>query len=273
MLEARELYLINAGIDGELAPEERAELEAVLRSSGEARTLQAELHKLASLMDGMPEQEPPADLTHRILQSIKLSGKLPGRLPARRSAGGSKWSLAGLLSSFQPVPAGLAFAAGLLLAVGFFAAGPRSGETIDLSHVVGTMLANPADTPAQEEDSLSIQAPGLSGTVSLSALGDFMILNFDLESMQQTEILVGLAEAGLGFGGIARASADGAADDESYAVSGGTLRVVNPGSHPFAVFLRRPGAENSEAEAIAIEVKRDGESVFAGSLRFEGQGG
>lgn len=269
MLEARVLYLINAGIDGELGPEERAELDSVLRSSGEARTLQAELHKLASLMDGMPEQEPPADLAHRILQGIRL----PGRLPGRRSAGGSRWSLTGLLSSFQPVPVGLAFAAGLLLAVGFYAAGPRSGQTIDLSHVVGTMLANPADTAAQEEDSLSIQAPGLSGTVSLSALGDFMILNFDLQSMQQTEILVGLADAGLGFGGIARASADGSAVDESYEVSGGTLRVVNPVSHPFVVFLRRPGAGNPEAEAIAIEVKRAGERVFAGSLRFEGQGG
>jgi hypothetical protein len=227
--------------------------------------MQAELRKLASAMEAMPEQEPPADLARRILQQIKL--------PARRSVAGSRFSLARLLASFRPAQAGLAFAAGLLLTVGVYEATARSGDKVDLSQVVGTILSNPAGTPAQPKDSLSILAPDLSGTVSLSKLGEFMILNFDLESAQGTEILVGLGEAGFGFGGIAHTSAVGTAVDESYEVSGGTLRVVNPGSDPFVVFLRRSGANTSGAEAIAIEVQRSGERIFEGSLRFASQGG
>jgi hypothetical protein len=265
MLEQRVLNLINAEIDGELAPMERAELESALRSSAEARAMQAELRKLASAMEAMPEQEPPADLMRRILGQIKL--------PPRRSTAVSRFSIAGMLASFRPAQAGLAFAAGLLLTVSVYEATSRSGEKVDLSQVVGTMVANPAGTATQQTDNLSIWAPGLSGTVSLSALGEFMLLNFDLESAQETEILVGLAETGFGFGGIAHTSAAGVAVDESYEVSGGTLRVVNPGSHPFVVFLRRPGADAPGAEAIAIEVMRAGERVFEGSVRVERQGG
>lgn len=265
MLQERVLYLINAEIDGELASAERTELDSILRSSPEARTTQAELQKLATLMDAMPEREPPAGLASRILQQT--------RLPARQPVRASKWSLAGLVASFQPAPAGLAFAAGLLLTVGFYEATQNSGEAPDLSQMVGTMIASPASTPAQQKDSLSIVAPGLSGTVSLGAIGEFMVLNFDLQSVQQTEILVGLSAAGLGFGGIAHASAAGNVVDESYEVSGGTLRVTNPGSHPFVVFLRRSGVKNPGAQSIGVEVTRSGESVYEGSLRFEGQGG
>jgi hypothetical protein len=265
MLEERVLYLINAEIDGQLAAAERPELEASLRSSAEARAMHAELRKLANAMEAMPQQAPPADLTRRILQQI--------RLPARRPVAASRFSLAGLLASFQPAQAGLAFATGLLLTVGAYEATSRSGQKVDLSQVVGTMVANPAGTATQQTDNLSIWAPGLSGTVSLSALGEFMLLNFDLESAQETEILVGLAETGFGFGGIAHTSAAGTAVDESYEVSGGALRVMNPGSHPFVVFLQRSGADAPGAEAIAIEVMRAGERVFEGSVRIERQGG
>jgi hypothetical protein len=213
----------------------------------------------------MPEREPPAGLAGRILQQISL--------PARQAVPASKWSLAGLVASFQPAPAGLAFAAGLLLTVGFYEATQNSGAAPDLSRMVGTMLADPASTPAQQKDSLSIVTPDLSGTVSLGAIGEFVILNFDLQSVQPTEIVVGLAEAGLGFGGIAHASAAGNVVEESYEISGGALRVTNPGSHPFVVFLRRPGVQSPGAQAIGIEVTRSGERVFEGSLRFEGQDG
>jgi hypothetical protein len=265
MLQERVLYLINAEIDGELAPQEQTELESILQSSVEARATQAELQKLANLMAAMPEQEPPADLASRVVKQI--------RLPVRRTVGASRFFLSGLLTAFQPAQTGLAFAAGLLLTVVIYESTQRDGEPVDLSQMVGTMVANPASTPAQQEDSLSISAPGLSGTVSLGATGEFMILRFDLESVQQTEILVGLAEAGLGFGGIAHASASGNAVNESYEVSGGTLRVVNPGSHPFVVFLRRTGVPNPGAQAIGIEVLRSGQSVFEGSLQFESQNG
>ena len=51
MLDDRTLFLINAGIDGELSAEERAEFEQLLAESREARTMHAEFLRLANLME------------------------------------------------------------------------------------------------------------------------------------------------------------------------------------------------------------------------------
>lgn len=269
MLDKRVLDLINAEIDGELAPEQGEELGSLLESSAEARAVKAELQRLANLLNAQPEQEPPAGLAARIMEQI--------RLPARDTTSEPKFSLAGLLASFQPAQAGLAFAAGLLLTVGFYEATQIGGESVDLSQVVGTMVANPAGSAAQTQhrDSLSITGPGLSGTVSLGQISDYMVLNFDLESAHRTEIEVGLAEAGLGFGGIAHASAAGNAGDETYEVSGGALRVVSQGRQVFSVFLPqvadptadRAAGQDGGGREISIGIFARGAPVYSGVLR------
>lgn len=268
MLDERVVYLVNAEIDGDLCPEEQAELESALRTSAEARTVQVELRKLATLMDALPAQEPPAGLAHRIVEQI--------RLPSRHAAGKPKFDLAGLLSSFQPAQAGLAFAAGLLFTVGFYEATQSNGESVDLSQVVGTMVAAPEHSAAQtqQKDHLSITGPGLSGTVSLGEIGEYMVLSFDLDSAQVTEIAIGLAAAGLGFGGIAHASAPSLSAVESYAVSGGTLRVVNQGRQVFTVFLPEAATsadpvsgQDGGGREISVGISTGGAPLFSGVLR------
>lgn len=262
MLEARVLHLINGDIDGELGPRETAELSSILELSAEARDTHAELRKLARLMEAMPEREPPAGLAGRVLEQI--------RLPRRRSARAAGAYLYALLASLRPAQAGFAFAAGLLLTVGFYEATQRDGEPLDLSHMVGAMVANPAGASAQRQGTLSISAPGVSGTVSRGAIGAFTVLSFDLESEQETEIAVGLAAAGLAFGGIAHSSVTGSADSESYEVSGGTLRVVSQGRQVFSVFLPQvadagpvaaAGRERGSPE-ITIGISANGARVF-----------
>lgn len=269
MLDERVLYLINAELDGELSSEERQELESALRSSAEARTLRAELRKLATLMSELPAQEPPPGFARHVIAQIPL--------PLRQAAGASKFSLAGLLSSLQPARTGLAFAAGLLVTVGFYEATQRGGEPVDLSQLVGTMLAAPEGSVEQtrQKDILSLTGPGLSGTVSLGEMGKYVTLTFDLESAQMTEIEIGLAEAGLGFGGIVSASAAGLAADESYRLSEGTLRVVNQGRQVFTVFL--PEVADASAGLVAghddggrqisVGISTGGAPLFSGVLR------
>lgn len=255
MLEERAMYLINAELDGELLPGEQAELDSVLESSAEARAMRAELQKLANLLEGMPPQDPPAGLADRIIGQI--------RLPARRPA----FSLASLTSSFQPAQAGLAFAAGLLLTVGFYEMTAEQRSSADLSNMVGTMLADPQSRTATARDSLSIAEPGVSGTVSLSGAGGVLILDFELDSTDETEILVSLAEPGLGFGGFARAASDEKAVDGSYQVSGGTLRVVNKGQQSFSVFLLDKAGTGVGSRDISIGISMGGAPVFSGMLR------
>ena len=119
MLEERIIQMINADLDGELGQAEKEELDAILESSAEARSMRVEMLKLTNLLDSVPEVAPPPGLSEQILNKLTP----PPRKPT--------FSLAGLFPSFQPVTAGLAFAAGLLLTVGFYELAPRHGSPVD----------------------------------------------------------------------------------------------------------------------------------------------
>ena len=255
MLEERIIQMINADLDGELGQAEKEELDAILESSAEARSMRVEMLKLTNLLDSVPEVDPPPGLSEQILN--KLSP--PPRKPT--------FSLAGLFPSFQPVTAGLAFAAGLLLTVGFYELAPRHGSPVDTTGMVGTMVAGQQGQQAVQRDSLAIDQAGVSGTVSLQQSGGFLILSFDLDSEQTTEIEVSLAEAGLSFGGIAHAPRTGATTDESFEVSGGDLRVVNQGRQAFTVFLQNDAMGDGSGREITVGVSTGGVQVFSGVLR------
>jgi hypothetical protein len=261
MLNARALELINGDIDGELGPQEKAELDAILVSSAEARTMKAELQRLANVLDGMPEQTPPAELADHILQQLKL--------PANRSS----FSLAGLFASFSPAPMGLAFAAGLLMAVGFYEMSPGLGTPDDASSMVGTMIMDPPGLPVEQVAQLSISGPGVLGTVGASDVGNIVVLSFDLAAEQKTEIVIAMADSGLGFGGIAREPSSEPEVGEYYEVSEGSLRVVSETSRPFNVYLRRAEDGKGRQQGLGIEVIQLGERVFQGSLKLHGESG
>ena len=267
MVNERTVYLINSGLDGELGPEERAELDAILEASDEARSLQAELQRLTDTMESLPPREPPVGLTERILERIRLPA------PARRQAGhSSRFSLGALFASFQPAQAGLAFAVGLLVTVGFYETALRDGGADDLSSMVGTMVANSERSVGELQGTLTIAQPGLAGTVFTTEVGEFVVMNFDLDLAERSEILIDVAEAGMSFGGVARASTGEDSINERYEVSGGTLRVVNQGRQQFQVFLRPAGGGGGRAGVIGIEVSQPDGRVFRGSLPIGGNG-
>lgn len=236
MLEQRIIELINADIDGELGQAEKDELQAILESSAEARIMRVELLKLTNLLDSSPDLEPPAELSTQILDKLAPSG------------GKAAFSLSGLLSSFQPVTAGVAFAAGLVLAVGFYELSPGRHGVDDTAGMVGTMVMGQPRTPLLLKNDLVYRAEGFTGRISLSDSDGMYVLNFDLESEERTEIEIGLEDTGFTFGGFAQPY-DGADEViDSISISGGTLRVVNQGRQQFAVFLR----ENSAEQALDI---------------------
>jgi len=262
MLNERTIYLINAEIDGELAPAEREELDDILKSSDEARAMKAEFLRLTNLLDSQPDQQPPEGLAKMIVDEVKLPA-------AKSSLLFDRW----LSYIRHPAATGLAFAAGLLMAVVFYQAAPQHVVNPDTANMVGTMIANSQDHSVIPDDSLLLQASGLSGSVTLQNREDVYILNFDLTSEQQIEVEVAFAEAGLDFGGLAHTVSGGNKAGESYEISGGTLRVVNQGSHQFYLLLRQPEGLGSGPHVIGIEVNRSGENILAGLLRFEGESG
>ena len=246
MLEQQTLNLINADIDGELSPAEQQQLDDILESSSEARAMRTELLKLSNLLDGVPEQSPPSGLSENILNQL---------IPPRLSP---KLALQKLLSSFQPATAGLAFAAGLLLTVGFYEMSPGRGTVTDSASMVGTMVSGQGSGMNLLESNLRFSSDGFSGTVSLSESNGLYVLNFDLESENPEEIVVGLERTGLSFGGFAETpgGSDTVVDKVTY--SGGTVRVVSHGRQQFAVFLRESSPEKAvSAELITIDFSHD----------------
>ena len=251
MLEERTLHLINVDIDGELTADERGDLDVILESSSEARAMRAELLRLSNLLDSLPEQLPPPDLSKQILNKLA---------PPPMA---SNFSLSGLFASFQPATAGLAFAAGLLLTIGFYELSPNRQFSGDTASMVGTMVASQAGSQNLLKNDMLLKGDGFSGMVSLRENEEIYILNFDLDSEDTTDIEVGLDLTGLSFGGFAGIQGDADKVVDSVAISGGTLRVVNQGRQQFAVFLRANSPEQAiDAGSITIDFSRHGDQFY-----------
>lgn len=242
MISERILELINADIDGELRPEDQSELDAALESSAEARAAKSELQKLSNLMDNLPPQQPPKGLGSRILGNIEL--------PIPKTS----FSLSSLFSSFQPATAGVAFAAGLLLTVGYYELSSERMVPGDSASMAGTMIAGKGSGPEFLKNDMHLRGDGFSGTISLRETSGIYVLNFDLESELGTEVKVGLDKTGFAFGGFAEIQSDENRVFESVMMSGGALRVLNQGHQQFAVFLREDEAGKPvQPESIFID--------------------
>lgn len=246
MLEERTLNLINADIDRELTVAEQDELDVILESSAEARAMRAELLKLSNLLDNAPLQTPPDGLTSRILNQLS---------PPHSAI---KLSLGNFFRSFQPLTAGLAFAAGLLFTVGFYEMSQQGAPSTNAASMVGTMVVGQDTGLNLLANNLHFSGEDFSGTVSLSENSGLYVLNFDLDSRDRQEIKVGLDNTGLSFGGFAETPGTSKNVMDTVAISGGTLRVVSQGRQQFAVFLRGSSPEQSvSAELITIDFSGD----------------
>lgn len=242
MLEERTLNLINADVDGELTVAEKEELDQILETSSEARAMRNELLKLSNLLESVPVPSPPPELSKQVLDQL------------RPPSSASRFTLAGVFKAFQPVTAGLAFAAGLLLTVGFYEISPQESKTESAVSMVGTMVVGRPSGLNLLENNLYFASEGFSGTVSLVENKGLYILNFDLNSDNRKQIEVGLDRTGLSFGGFAETPGHSDTVVDSVNISGGTLRVASQGKQKFAVFLR--GTESGQdiaADLITID--------------------
>lgn len=254
MLEQRITELINADIDGELDPQEQRELKAILASSPEAVTFRLELLELNNAFRNMPELDPPPALARNILDQVQL--------PARQKP----FNFLGYMAGFNPVAGGLAFAAGLLLAVGFYETGSRKVTQQDMINVVGTMVAGDPIKDSGQGGRLLLDLDGLSGTVSLNVHENGQMLEINLDSQQVIEIVIGLEQTGLVVTGFAQDVRGDGSYIDTLELAGGTMRAVSKGRQRFVVFLRPAPGLNQRGKDIRIRISRDGERVYEDTL-------
>jgi len=240
MLDQHIIELINAGIDGELGPEEQRELEAVLDSSPEAVTFRLELLQLNNAFSNLPELDPPPALARTILDQVQL--------PDRQKL----FKLPGFFAGLTPVAGGLAFAAGL-----------TQQDTVNM---VGTMVASDQVKAPGQGDRLLLDLDGLSGTVSLNVSENGRALEFDLDSSQLIEIELDLEKAGLIVIGFAQDDRGDGSFIDTLELMGGTMRVVNQGKHHFVVFLRQSPDSENHGKDIRIGISYEGQRVYEDTL-------
>lgn len=250
MLDDRARELINKAVDGVISESERAEHDAILAGSGEARAYSAELRQLADTLASVPALEPPDLLQRQILQQV--------RLPRPRRW--FTWSAAWMQGN--PVPYGIAAAAGLLVAVAYYEMAPGPGPITDYSSLVGTLARGEGLRGAVQLSYLDIDLPGVQGKVLLSGSDDLKLLRFNVASEAPVEFQVSLSGSGLVFGGFAHEAEPGS---DNFMYADGKLSVVNQGSQRFTVILRDTATSHSGG-GIVVSVSRSGESVYQGVL-------
>ena len=136
--------LINADIDGEITPDEKAKLEAFLAESKAGRALQEELRSLCSTLDEEDLLEPPPHLRHVVMNSI----------PKSRPGAETRPSFLESLFAVRPLRYAATFAAGVVMTIAIVDSGQiQQGAFNDVTGLVGTI--SDADNGA----------PGITNTV------------------------------------------------------------------------------------------------------------
>lgn len=248
------MELINAGIDGALSSSERRELEAALDSSPEAVTYRVELLELNNVFHNIPELDPPPALVRNILDQVQL--------PAKRKF----FKLPSPLAGLNPVAGGLAFAAGLVLAVVIYENNSRNVPQQDTVSMVGTMVASDQVYAPGQGNKLLLELDVLSGSVSFNLSENGQALEFNLNSNQAVEIEIDLEKAGLIVVGFAQDDLGNGNFIDTLELLGGTMRVVNQGKHHFVIFVRQTPELKNHGKDIRIGISQDGQRVFAGTL-------
>ena len=248
----RGLELISAAADGDLGRGERAELDRLLEQSPEAHAFQTDLENLESLLAEIPPPDLPETLHADIMARVPV--------PQARSTG----SLLTWLGSSEPILRyGLATAAGLLLAVGFYESPlsvSHSGNVIDL---VGTMAPAGNRSDMDLVDSYAFRSDGLDTLIQLERRNDSLSLDIRIDADEPVDLAVNLA----GSGARLEALSQNESPLESISLTDQILRIQALGRRRITAYLRRVDDTDFAGEAkIALEFSSEGKLLQQGSL-------
>lgn len=251
MLNDHTKELIHRALDDDLSATERAELGTLLAESEEARNFSQELEALGSLLNSVERLEPPQDLMNEISRQVQLPR------PRRWFTGAAGWMQG------RPVSYGIAAAAGLLAAVGYYEFTPGARDATDYGALVGTLARGNGVNGVIQLSFLDIDTPAVQGKVVLSGSNELKLLRFDVESQSPVEFEVGLGGSGFSLSGFAQESKNGTDNIE---FSGGRFRLNNSGTQRFTVVLRDQADTGQASGGIVVSVHQGGEAVYQGVL-------
>lgn len=251
----RAFELLSAALDGQLTPDEKAELDGLLAESEEARKLRDQLTELDQALVDLPSLDPPPGLPAKIAAASGLRDDDEGS------------TLFDWLSSISVGPLlryAISFAVGALMVVAVYENQPGIGRASDITELVGTMAPD-ADTPNRRVlDSISVNKTGVSSVARLERRRNSLVVDIRLDTTLPVEIALDLSMANFEFEALAQTQST----LDAIAFDGNQLRVKGRGQRRFAVLLRSTGDKPFESETtIGLEYSSDGKVLEKGALK------
>ncbi len=247
--------LINADIDGEIQPDEKAALEAFLAENAEGRALHGELRSLCSTLDAEDMLEAPAHLRHVVMNSLSKT-ESGARKPGDEAP--AFWN------SLFAVPAlryAATFAAGVIIAIAIADSGQIQKTVFnDVTGLVGTMTE--AGDVAPGIGSVTINKTAVAGTITLRRADPILIIDFDLSTNGPIDIIASYDDKTVWFNGFAQLESTGT----SISADGGKIRIQVDGKRRYAVYLHNAG---SRKLSIKLQFFSNGEPVHTTVLEYE----
>jgi len=242
--------LINADIDGEIQPDETAELDAFLATSEAGRALQEELRDLCTTLDAEDLLDAPQHLRHVVMNS------LPNLKPVAESPG--------FLQSLFAVPAmryAAIFAAGVVMTVVIIDSGQIQQDALDnVETLVGTISDSGDMAPGI--DTAVIHKADVAGTVTLRNADPILIIDFDLSTKGPVDIVATYDDKTVWFNGFAQLESTGT----TVSAGDGQIKVQVEGKRRYAVYLHNSGSRNL---SINLEFFANGETVHEAVLVYQ----
>ena len=242
--------LINADIDGEITPDEKAELEAFLAESKAGRALQDELQSLCSALDAEDLLDPPPHLRHVVMNSI----------PKSRPEAETRPSFLNSLFAVRPLRYAATFAAGVVMTIAIVDSGQIQQSAFnDVTGLVGTI--SDAGSGAPGIANTVIHKADIAGTVTLRRADPIIIIDFDVSTKGPVDIVASYDDKSVWFNGFAQLESTGT----SISTDSGEIKIQVDGKRRYAVYLHNP---ESHKLAINLQFFANGEPVHQTILEY-----
>jgi hypothetical protein len=253
-IDQRTQSLLNGSVDGELSAVEQTELDELIARSDEVRVLHTELKELSSVLNNVPDREPPEYLQNAIVANV--------RLPVDTKNNEKR----GFFATWLPahwLPTGIAVAAGAVLTIGIYELGTSPLTPEDAANMVGTVVQSRAPERGELLDSAEIDTDILNGVVELRSRDGFLVLDVQLNSDGPTNVNVEFAGRGLEFEGITRMQDI----QDTVSVVNGSVNVASSGEQHYALKLRNIEGEPGQHTApLKVEFFADKRLVHMAEL-------
>jgi hypothetical protein len=218
MSDQKNLELVSVAMDRSLDLDDQAELEQLLESSAEARTLKSNFERLDAVLEAAQDIEPPASLFPRIRSQAKLH-------PAKRETSVTKWL--GQLRPGTGLRYALTASAGALVAAMIIGTSSNFSGNLELSDLVGAMAPESAQFGENIVDSFTFE----ENTVRIRRGANAAYLDIHTSGAGAISISVDLSRSG--FWPDASAQVEGR--PESLTIAGQALQLRSQGEHRLTI--------------------------------------